>query len=120
MEWFVKTPDGRMLAVEDAGDHGGCPVIVHFGTPGGRRLYSPRTLADAERRQLRLISYDRPGYGGPHRFRCCCCTAAGTGPYRSVTASGWPRASPASKPGSSKKKDTPSRRVTSRMSTPGW
>jgi pimeloyl-ACP methyl ester carboxylesterase len=38
--------------------------MVHTGTPGGRRLYGPRTLADADRRQLRLISYDRPGYGG--------------------------------------------------------
>jgi pimeloyl-ACP methyl ester carboxylesterase len=38
--------------------------MVHVGTPGGRRLYGPRTLADAERRRLRLISYDRPGYGG--------------------------------------------------------
>jgi len=64
MEWFVSTPDGRTLAVEDAGDRGGRPVMVHTGTPGGRRLYGPRTLADAERRGLRLISYDRPGYGG--------------------------------------------------------
>ena len=64
MEWFVSTPDGRTLAVEDAGDRDGRPVMVHVGTPGGRRLYGPRTLADAERRQLRLISYDRPGYGG--------------------------------------------------------
>ena len=64
MEWFVETPDGRTLAVEDAGDRAGRPVMVHTGTPGGRRLYGPRTLADAERRQLRLISYDRPGYGG--------------------------------------------------------
>src|SRR5580704_15115811 len=64
MEWFVQTPDGRTLAVEDAGDRGGRPVMVHVGTPGGRRLYGPRTMADAERRGLRLISYDRPGYGG--------------------------------------------------------
>jgi pimeloyl-ACP methyl ester carboxylesterase len=64
MEWFVQAPDGRTLAVEDAGDRDGRPVMVHVGTPGGRRLYGPRTLADAERRQLRLISYDRPGYGG--------------------------------------------------------
>ena len=63
MEWFVPASDGRTLAVEDAGDRGGRPVMVHVGTPGGRRLYGPRTLADAERRQLRLISYDRPGYG---------------------------------------------------------
>ncbi len=64
MEWFVTTPDGRTLAVEDVGDRDGRPVMVHVGTPGGRRLYGPRTLADAERRGLRLISYDRPGYGG--------------------------------------------------------
>jgi pimeloyl-ACP methyl ester carboxylesterase len=37
---------------------------VHVGTPGGRRLYGSRRLADAERRGVRLISYDRPGYGG--------------------------------------------------------
>jgi len=64
MEWFVPTPDGRTLAVQDAGDPEGRPVLVHVVTPGGRRLYGPRTLADAERRGLRLISYDRPGYGG--------------------------------------------------------
>ena len=64
MEWLVKTPDGRTLAVEDAGDRDGRPVLVHVGTPGGRRLYGPRKLADAERRGVRLISYDRPGYGG--------------------------------------------------------
>jgi pimeloyl-ACP methyl ester carboxylesterase len=62
MEWFVPTPDGRTLAVEDAGDLGGRPVMVHGGTPGGRRLYG-RTVADATARGLRLISYDRPGYG---------------------------------------------------------
>ena len=72
MEWFLTTADGRTLAVEDAGDRDGRPVLVHVGTPGGRRLYGPRTLADAERRELRLISYDRPGYGGstPQPGRC--------------------------------------------------
>jgi hypothetical protein len=50
MEWLVETPDGRTLAVEDAGDRGGRPVLVHVGTPGGRRLYGSRKLADAERR----------------------------------------------------------------------
>ncbi len=64
MEWLVPTPDGRTLAVQDAGDPEGRPVLVHVGTPGGRRLYGRRTLADAERRRLRLITYDRPGYGG--------------------------------------------------------
>jgi pimeloyl-ACP methyl ester carboxylesterase len=62
MEWFVQTPDGRTLAVEDAGDRDGRPVLVHVGTPNSRHLYG-RTVADATARGLRLISYDRPGYG---------------------------------------------------------
>jgi hypothetical protein len=37
VEWLVETPDGRTLAVEDAGDRGGGPVLVYVGTPGGRR-----------------------------------------------------------------------------------
>jgi pimeloyl-ACP methyl ester carboxylesterase len=62
MEWRVKTKDGRTLAVEDAGDRAGRPVLVHLGTPNSRHLYG-RTVADAAARGLRLISYDRPGYG---------------------------------------------------------
>jgi pimeloyl-ACP methyl ester carboxylesterase len=63
MEWSVQTVDGRTLAVEDAGDPDGRPVMVHVGTPNSRHLYG-RTVADATARGLRLISYDRPGYGG--------------------------------------------------------
>jgi hypothetical protein len=37
----VRTPDGRTLAVEDAGDPGGRPVLVHMGTPNSRHLYGP-------------------------------------------------------------------------------
>jgi len=59
----VTTPDGRTLAVEDAGDPAGRPVLVHGGTPNSRHRYPP-TAADAAVRGLRLISYDRPGYGG--------------------------------------------------------
>src|SRR5580692_11610874 len=62
MEWLVQTPDGRTLAVEDAGDPKGIPMMVHVGTPGSRHLYG-RTVADAADRGIRLISYDRPGYG---------------------------------------------------------
>jgi pimeloyl-ACP methyl ester carboxylesterase len=62
MEWLVQTGDGRSLSVEDAGDPSGRPVMVHVGTPNGRHLYG-RTVADATARGLRLISYDRPGYG---------------------------------------------------------
>jgi pimeloyl-ACP methyl ester carboxylesterase len=63
MERTVRTPDGRTLAVEDAGDPAGRPVLVHLGTPDSRHLYGP-WVADAAGRGLRLICYDRPGYGG--------------------------------------------------------
>ncbi|HTX26208.1 MAG TPA: alpha/beta hydrolase [Streptosporangiaceae bacterium] len=66
----AKTPDGRTLAIEEAGDPHGRPVLVHAGTPNSRHLYGP-TAADAAERGLRLIGYDRPGYGGstPHPGR---------------------------------------------------
>ena len=63
MDRTVQTPDGRVLAVEEAGDPNGRPVIVHEGTPNSRHLYPPAGI-DAAARGLRLISYDRPGYGG--------------------------------------------------------
>jgi pimeloyl-ACP methyl ester carboxylesterase len=59
----VRTPDGRTLAIEEAGDPDGRPVLVHNGTPNSRHLYGP-AAADAAARGLRLIGYDRPGYGG--------------------------------------------------------
>jgi pimeloyl-ACP methyl ester carboxylesterase len=62
MEWLVQTDDGRTLSVEDVGDPDGRPVMVHVGTPNSRHLYG-RAVADAAARGLRLISYDRPGYG---------------------------------------------------------
>jgi len=70
MERTVRTPDGRTLAVEESGDPAGRPVLVHMGTPNSRHLYGPNA-ADAAGRGLRLISYDRPGYGGstPHPGR---------------------------------------------------
>ena len=63
MERTVRTPDGRTLAVEESGDLAGRPVLVHMGTPNSRLLYS-QNVRDAAARGLRLISYDRPGYGG--------------------------------------------------------
>ena len=70
MERVVRTSDGRTLAVEDAGDPAGRVVLVHEGTPCSRHLYGP-WVADAAGRGLRLIGYDRPGYGGstPHPGR---------------------------------------------------
>jgi pimeloyl-ACP methyl ester carboxylesterase len=63
MQRTVRTPDGRTLAVEDWGDPAGRPVLAHMGTPNSRLLYGPN-VQDAAERGLRLISYDRPGYGG--------------------------------------------------------
>ncbi len=63
MDHKIETADGRTLAVEDDGDPGGRPVLVHLGTPNSRHLYGPN-VTDAAARGLRLISWDRPGYGG--------------------------------------------------------
>jgi pimeloyl-ACP methyl ester carboxylesterase len=70
VERTVRTPDGRTLTVEESGDPTGRPVLVHMGTPNSRHLYGPNSH-DAAARGLRLISYDRPGYGGstPHPGR---------------------------------------------------
>jgi pimeloyl-ACP methyl ester carboxylesterase len=62
MQRTAPTPDGRILAIEEAGDPNGRPVLVHGGTPNSRHLYPPHST-DAVR-GLRLISYDRPGYSG--------------------------------------------------------
>jgi pimeloyl-ACP methyl ester carboxylesterase len=75
VERIVATPDGRVLAVQEAGDPDGRPVLVHMGTPNSRHLYGPNA-ADAAERGLRLICYDRPGYGGsapqPGRSHASC------------------------------------------------
>ena len=70
MERLITTPDGRHLRVEEAGDPSGRPVLTLHGTPGDGRLYRPH-VTDAEKRGIRLIGYDRPGYGrsGPRPGR---------------------------------------------------
>jgi pimeloyl-ACP methyl ester carboxylesterase len=63
MQRTIHTPDGRTLAVEEGGDPAGRPVLIHMGSPNSRHLYGPHEQ-DAADRGLRLICYDRPGYGG--------------------------------------------------------
>jgi pimeloyl-ACP methyl ester carboxylesterase len=65
-EHIVEAPGGRTLRVLEDGDPGGVPVIAHHGTPGSRLLYR-RWVEDATERGIRLIAYDRPGYGGSDR-----------------------------------------------------
>ena len=62
MEHRIETPDGRVLAVQEGGDPAGKPVLVHNGTPNTRYLYAPH-VTDAAARGIRLVGYDRPGYG---------------------------------------------------------
>ncbi|WP_371664918.1 alpha/beta fold hydrolase [Streptomyces sp. NBC_00280] len=66
MSDHVRTPDGRRLRVEVSGDPGGHPVFLLHGTPGSRVGPRPRSMF-LYQRGARLISYDRPGYGGSDR-----------------------------------------------------
>ena len=63
MERLIKCSDGRVLRVEEAGDPHGKAILMHHGTPGSGVLYGPH-VSDAMDRSIRLIGYDRPGYGG--------------------------------------------------------
>jgi pimeloyl-ACP methyl ester carboxylesterase len=63
MEHVIDAPDGRKLAVSEGGDADGVPVLVHYGTPNSRLQYGPDVDAATEH-GVRMITYDRPGYGG--------------------------------------------------------
>jgi pimeloyl-ACP methyl ester carboxylesterase len=58
----VATGDGRELCVEQTGDLSGRVVLVHWGTPNSRHHYGP-AASWAASEGIRLVSYDRPGYG---------------------------------------------------------
>ena len=62
-EHRVAAGDGRVLQVLERGHPEGKPVLVHSGTPNSRLMHEPEVRL-AERQEIRLISYDRPGYGG--------------------------------------------------------
>jgi pimeloyl-ACP methyl ester carboxylesterase len=59
----VTASDGRILHVYQGGDPNGFPVLVHHGTPDNGALFAPH-IEDARAQRIRLIGYDRPGYGG--------------------------------------------------------
>lgn len=59
----VRAESGRKLQVREEGDPRGKPVFGFHGTPGSR-LISPPISLDAKKKGIRLLSYDRPGYGG--------------------------------------------------------
>lgn len=60
----VRLPGGRTLHAYDAGGPpGALPVLWHHGTPNVGEPPAP-LLPAAARLGLRLLGYDRPGYGG--------------------------------------------------------
>jgi pimeloyl-ACP methyl ester carboxylesterase len=59
----VTLRDGRTLHVYEEGDPDGRVVVEHHGTPGCGLAYPP-DLELALARGLRIVSYDRAGYGG--------------------------------------------------------
>lgn len=80
----ISTSDGRTLQVLETGAPDGRAVLFHAGTPNSRLMYAEH-VAVAERMGVRLISYDRPGYGGsdpkPGRSVADC-----TGDVRAIAA----------------------------------
>src|SRR5438876_1316409 len=61
-EGTTQTADGRTLAYVERGNADGVPVIVCHGTPGSRLTRHPDSELYA-RHGVRMIVYDRPGYG---------------------------------------------------------
>jgi pimeloyl-ACP methyl ester carboxylesterase len=62
----IQTRDKRSLDVHEAGDPQGFPVVFHHGTPSAGIAYEPHA-ALAREQGVRLIGYDRPGYGNSTR-----------------------------------------------------
>jgi pimeloyl-ACP methyl ester carboxylesterase len=63
----VTAADGRRLRIAEEGDPNGTPIVWLHGSPGSR-LIDPATAARAREKRIRLIGYDRPGYGGSDRL----------------------------------------------------
>jgi pimeloyl-ACP methyl ester carboxylesterase len=60
------TPDGRTLVYTVTGPEDGLPVVVHHGTPGSAHANQDWLRASAAH-GLRLVTYERGGYGGSDR-----------------------------------------------------
>jgi pimeloyl-ACP methyl ester carboxylesterase len=59
----VRTADDRRLAYRDSGDPGATPIVSHHGTPGSRLDRHPEAAEIIAELGVRMITYDRPGYG---------------------------------------------------------
>lgn len=69
----VELPDGRRLGFCDSGPLDGRPLLLTHGSPGSRRFLPPGTPDG-----VRVITFDRPGYGesDPNAGRTVRTTAA--------------------------------------------
>ena len=67
MTTFVHSADGRRVAVQETGNPSGHPVFLLHGTPGSRLGPLPRGRVLYEL-GVRLITFDRPGYGWSDRL----------------------------------------------------
>jgi pimeloyl-ACP methyl ester carboxylesterase len=62
----IAASDDRKLAISTFGPPSGFPVLYHHGTPGSRLVPTPDPgLLD--RAGVRLLTFDRPGYGSSSR-----------------------------------------------------
>jgi pimeloyl-ACP methyl ester carboxylesterase len=59
----ISLKDGRRLAYAEYGDPHGKPVFLFHGIPGSR-IFRPPLDDLTARKRVRLITVDRPGYGG--------------------------------------------------------
>lgn len=66
MTSMIGMPDGRRIAVEEWGSPSGNPIFLLHGTPGSRLGPIPRPLV-LYQLGIRLITFDRPGYGRSDR-----------------------------------------------------
>ena len=64
----VSAGNGRVLEVVVAGPPDGALLFSHHGTPGAAEMFDPLVDIGAER-NLRHVTYSRPGYGGSGRLR---------------------------------------------------
>lgn len=62
----VQLRDGRKVAIEESGDPNDRPVFLMHGTPGSRVAPLPRAML-LHALRVRLITFDRPGYGHSDR-----------------------------------------------------
>lgn len=59
-------PDGRRLDLRVSGPSDGLPLVFHHGTPGAATPFGALERA-ARRRELRVVTVSRPGYGESSR-----------------------------------------------------